>query len=138
MRESEEMALHKKMQKIESEYEVKTESGKIVMTLDAVPNYAGGKGCPDEIITVKVRFPLLSTNIQLSIPILIEIEKAGYSAAMVDLDKFCERSILGEQKTYLEIPMIVIGGDSYRKLKSIERQLAARFSTTQVPKKSIQ
>jgi hypothetical protein len=134
---SEEAELHKRLQKIEGSHSVKTDWGEIIITLDAIPNYAGGKGCPDEIAAVKVRFALWGADVQLSIPILIEEEKAGYSAAVADLDKFCERSLSGEQKTYLEIPMIVIGGDSYRKLKSAERQLTARFNTTQVPKRTI-
>lgn len=135
MKESEEMVLHRKMQEIEGKYDVETKWGKMVVTLDAIPNYAGGKGCPDEIVTVRVKFALWGTDIELSTPILIEGEKAGYSAALADLDKFCERSILGEQKTYLEIPMIIIGGGSYKKVKSIERQLIARFNATQVPKR---
>jgi len=137
MKESEEMELHRKMQGIEGKYEVKTDWGKIVITLDAIPNYAGGKGCPDEIVTVKVGFAILGTAIELLAPVLIEAEKAGYGGAIIDLDKFCERSISAEQKSYLEIPMIVVGGDNYKKLKSIERQLTARFNMTQVPKRMI-
>jgi len=137
MKESEEMELHRKMQEIEGKYEVKTDWGKIVITLDAIPNYAGGKGCPDEILTVKVEFAILGTDIELSTPVLIEVEKAGYGDAIVDLDKFCGRSISGEQKSYLEIPMIVVGGDNYKKLKSKEKQLTARFNITQVPKRII-
>ena len=137
MKESEEMELHRKMQEIEGKYEVKTDWGKILITLDAIPNYAGGKGCPDEILTVKVEFAIMGTDIELSTPVLIEVEKAGYGDAIVDLDKFCGRSIPGEQKSYLEIPMIVVGGDNYKKLKSKEKQLTARFNITQVPKRII-
>ena len=137
MKESEEMELHRKMQKIEGEYEVKTDWGKIVITLDAIPNYAGGKGCPDEILNIKVKFAILGSDVELSAPVLVEREKAGYSDAVADLDKFCKRSISGEQKSYLEIPMIIVGGASYRKLKSTERQLIARFNMTQVPKRII-
>jgi len=137
MKESEEMELHRKMQEIEGKYEVKTDWGKIVITLDAIPNYAGGKGCPDEILTIKVDFATLGTDVQLSTPVLIELEKAGYSGAEKDLDNFCERSTSGEQKSYLEIPMIVVGGDNYKKLKSKEKQLTARFNITQVPKRII-
>ena len=137
MKESEEMELHRKMQEIEGKYAVKTDWGKIVITLDAIPNYAGGKGCPDEILTVKVGFAILGTDVELSTPVLIEAEKAGYSDAMIDLDKFCRRSISGEQKSYLEIPMIVVGGDNYKKLKSQKRELTARFNMTQVPKMMI-
>ncbi|MCL0082011.1 hypothetical protein M1N89_02180 [Dehalococcoidia bacterium] len=57
---------------------------------------------------------------KLSVPVLIEVAtKGGWSGdAKVDLEKFCERTISGEQQSYLEIPMIVVGGDSYKKLES--------------------
>lgn len=137
MKESEEMDLHRKMQEIEGKYDVKTDWGKVTITLDPIPNYAGGKGCPDEILTAKVKFAILGTDVELSTPVLIELEKAGYSDAMADLDKFCGRSISGEQKSYLEIPMIVVGGNNYKKLESQKRELTARFSVTQVPKRMI-
>lgn len=139
MKESDEMELHRKMQTIVGKYEAETEWGnrKIIVNLDAIPNYAGGKGCPDEILTVTVSFAMLGTDIRLSTPVLIESEKAGYSSALADLQKFCERSISGEQRSYLEIPMIVIGGQSYKKLRPTNRQLTARFHMTQVPKRII-
>ena len=137
MKERDEMELHRKMKTIEGEYEAKTDWGKITITLHAIPSYAGGKGRPDEILTIKVKFAILGTNIELSMPVLIELGKAGYSDAAVDLNEFCERSISGEQKSHLDIPMIIIGGDGYKKLRSQERQLAARFNLTQVPKRMI-
>lgn len=137
MKEREEADFHRKMQKIEGKHHIKTDWGNIAITLYAIPNYAGGKGCPDEILTIKVEFAILGTDVQLSIPVLIELEKVGYIGAAEDLKKFCERSISGEQKSYLEIPMIVIGGDNYRKIKSEERELTVRFNITQVPKRMI-
>jgi len=133
----EEADFHKKMQKFEGRYQIKTDWGKIAITLDAIPNYAGGKGCPDEILTIKVEFAIFGTDVQLSVPVLIELEKVGYTGAEKDLNKFCERSIIGEQKTYLEIPMLIIGGDDYKKLKSQQRQLTARVNITQVPKRVV-
>lgn len=135
MKEIDEMELHRKMKEIEGDYEVKTDWGKIVISLDAIPNYAGGKGCPDEILVVKVKFTILGTDVELSSPVLIELEKIGYSGAKEDIRKFCERNISGEQKSYLEIPMIIVGGDAYKKLKPQDRQLVARFNMTQVPKR---
>lgn len=135
MKESEEMEFHRKMQQIEGKHEVKTDWGKIVITLDAIPNYAGGKGCPDEILVVKVKFAILGTDVELLTPVLIELEKIGYPGAEEDIRKFCERSISGEQKSYLEIPMIVVGGDNYKKLKNQNRILTARFNIVQIPKR---
>jgi len=133
----EETKFHKKMKKIEGKWQVKTKWGNIDIILEAIPNYAGGKGCPDEILVVKVKIPILGTDVELSTPVLIELEKIGYSGAEEDLNKFCERSISGEQKSYLEIPMIVIGGDSYKKIKSEKKELRARFNITQVPKRMV-
>lgn len=135
MAEKEETKFHKKMKEIEGEWQVKTKWSKINISLEAIPNYAGGKGCPDEILVVKVKIPILGTDVELSTPILIELEKIGYSGAEEDLNKFCKRSLSGEQKSYLEIPMIVIGGDSYRKVKSEKRELIARFNIIQIPKR---
>lgn len=139
MKDNDEMEIHRKVQQIAGKYESETEwgNGKIIITLDAIPNYAGGKGCPDEILNVTVSFAIFGTDIRLSAPVLIEGEKAGYGSAVEDLHKFCERSVSGEQKSYLEIPMIVVGGQSYKKLKSSNRQVNARFNMTQVPKRII-
>jgi len=137
MKEKEEAEFHRKMKKFEGKYPIETNWGKIAITLDAIPNYAGGKGCPDEILTIKIEFAILGTDIHLSVPVLIELEKAGYTAAAEDLNKFCKRSISGEQKSYLEIPMIIVGGDKYRKLNSQMRQLSARINITQVPKRIV-
>ena len=139
MKETKEMELHRKMQEIEGKYDAITDwgKGKIVITLDAIPNYAGGKGCPDEILTVKVKLAILGTDVLLSVPVLIELEKVGYAGAEEDLNKFCERSISGEQKSYLEIPMIVVGGNRCKKIKSQKRQLSARVNITQVPKRVV-
>jgi hypothetical protein len=135
MKEIEEREFHRKMEEIVGNYEIKTDWGKIVITLDAIPNYAGGKGCPDEILVVKVKFAILGTDVELSSPLLIELEKSGYSGAEEDLKKFCKRCISGEQKSYLEIPMIIVGGNEYKKLKSQDRQLSVRVNIMQVPKR---
>lgn len=135
MKEEDEIEVHRKVQKIQGKYEVQTQWGTIAITLDATPNYAGGRGCPDEIATLRAEFAMLGADIQVSVPVLIEAEKTGYGAAREDLDKFCQRSISGEQKSYIEIPMIIVGGDKYKELGSTQRELAARFNMTQVPKR---
>jgi len=136
--EKEETKFHRKLKQIEGKWQVKTEWGSIDVILEAIPNYAGGKGCPDEILVVKVKIPILGTDVELSTPVLIELEKIGYSKAEEDLNKFCERSISGEQESYLKIPMIVIGGDSHKEMiKSEKKELSARFNITQVPKRMV-
>lgn len=137
MRERDEMELHRKMKMIEGEYKARTSWGKIYIDLKAIPNYAGGKGCPDEILAVTVKFAILGTDVGLVAPVLIEMEKAGYSGAAEDLNKFCERSISGEQKSYLEIPMIIVEGKDYKKLRGQDRRLQAHFNLVQIPKRMV-
>jgi hypothetical protein len=137
MRERDEMEFHRNLKVVEGTYEAKANWGKITVTLEAIPNYAGGKGRPDELLAIEVKFAILGTDIKLSIPVLIELGKTGFSDAMVDLNEFCERSMSGEQKSHIEIPMIVVGGDSYKKMGPQERQLIARFNLTQVPKRMV-
>lgn len=137
MNESDEVMIHRRMKRIEGTSEFQADWGKVTITLNAIPNYAGGKGCPDEILTVAVKFAILGTDLELSIPVLIEGEKSGYSNAVTDLRKFCKRSISGEQNSYLEIPMVVIGGRNYRRLKPLEGNVKARFTRTQIPRRMI-
>ncbi len=132
MVEREEDKLHMKMKKLEGEWQVNTEWGKMNITLEAIPNYAGGKGCPDELLIVKINFSMLGINVKLSAPILIELEKSGYSGAKEDLEKFCKRSLSKEQISYLEIPMIVISND-YKRIRVKEKELMARFNMIQIP-----
>jgi hypothetical protein len=136
MREQEEKALHKKLQPICGEYVCNGEFG-ISITLDAIPNFAGGKGCPDEILTIKTKFSLLGTDIEVMVPVLIELEKAGSNSAMEDLTKYCERSVSGEQSSYIQIPMIVIGGQNQKFVKDDSRTVNAAFSIEQVPTRMI-
>jgi len=61
---------------------------------------------------LKITLPVLGKDVSLQVPILIEAEKAGMSAAMEDLEKFCRRSMLGTleggDSSFVEIPMLVV------------------------------
>lgn len=138
MNQSDEILIHKKAQMLSGTYKADAKWGSIQISLVAIPNYAGGKGCPDEILQLRVEFPAFGTNIILSAPILIEGEKAGISAAGVDVDKFCERSKTGEQNSYLKIPVIVIGGQVNKRIRPTTQAVQARFMTTQVPRRVIE
>jgi hypothetical protein len=133
MKESDETKLHKKLQPFCHEYIAEAEFGKIYVTLDAIPNFEGGKGCPDEIITVKTKISLLGSDIEVTVPILVELESSGSGNAMKDLQNYSERTISGEQSSYIHIPMIVVGGQNQKFVKDDERILKARFSINQVP-----
>lgn len=138
MRESDESLIHRKAKEIEGTYSISTTWGEMVVKLEAIPNYAGGKGCPDEIMCIRVEFPAFGTNVTLTTPVLIEGEKSGSNAAKLDLRKFCERSITGEQRSYVKIPIIVIGGDRYKRLRPTTKQILVQFNPTQVPKRVIE
>jgi len=137
MYQQDERELHKKVQEIAGRYEAinKTNNMKIILDLDAIPHYAGGKGCPDEILRIELSFELLGTKVKLSAPVLIESEKAGASSAIEDLEKFCFRSLSGEQKSYIEIPMLVVGGQRSKRLGTKTKQISAKFPITQIPKR---
>ena len=137
MKETDESLIHRRAKALEGTYPATAPWGGLVVKLDAVPNYAGGKGCPDEILCVTVEFPAFGAKVAVSVPVLIEGEKAGSDAAKLDLEKFCERSLSGEQRSYLKIPVIVIGGSGPKKLKAVSKQMLAEFSTTQVPKRVV-
>ena len=138
MRDSDESMIHRKAKALEGTYEARASWGSVVVRLEAVPNYAGGKGCPDEILCVKLEFAAFGTSVELSAPILIEGEKAGSSAAKLDVEKFCSRSVSGVQKSYLKIPVIVVGGSSFKKLRPTSKVLLAQFNTTQVPRRIVE
>jgi hypothetical protein len=134
MRDADENMIHKKAKELEGSYELKTNWGSITIKFDAIPNWAGGKGCPDEVLCLKIGFPAFGTHIELTAPILIEGEKAGSNSAKEDVEKFCNRSITGEQKSYLKIPVIVVGGRRLKKVPTSTKILQAQFNTTQVPR----
>lgn len=137
MKENDEILIHRKTKSLEGTYPIATPWGTLVVKLDAVPNYAGGKGCPDEILCVKVEFAAFGADVTVSAPVLIEGEKSGIDGAKLDLKKFCERTVSGEQRSYLKIPVVVVGGAIPKRPKTTTKQLLAQFNTVQVPKRVI-
>jgi len=138
MRDVDELMIHRKAKALEGTYEAHASWGRVVVRLEAVPNYAGGKGCPEEILCLRIELPAFGTLVELSAPIHIEWEKAGSSAAKLDVEKFCHRSLSREQKSYLKIPVIVVGGSSFKKLRPTTKGLLAQFNTTQVPRRIVE
>jgi hypothetical protein len=136
MKEKEEVEFHRKMKTFEGKYEIKTNWGKISLSFEAIPRFAGGKGRPDELLLLRAEFALLGTIAKAAVPILIELEKTGFSDARVDLEEYCKRSISGEEISYLEVPMIIVGG-AYKELAPQERQVVATFNLTEVPKRIV-
>lgn len=95
-------------------------------------NYsAGGSGCPDSLLILKVSMHILGQTISAKIPILIEAEKAGMGAAIQDLDKFCGRSTKGTLEgggsSFIEIPMLVATSNPSQKVVEENRILKVKF-----------
>ena len=59
-------------------------------------------GSPDAVIWFEINVHVLGVSVALKMPVLVEAEDAGLSAAKDDVRKFFERD-------FLEIPMVVIG-----------------------------
>lgn len=129
---------HRELQRKNSRYEIDSEFGKVKLSFTAIPNYSNGEGRPDEIEEIQLSFKLFNENIDVSIPILIELEESGYYSAKEDLVGFSERSLSERQISYLKLPFIVIGGDRRKVNISIEkRAVLVKFTPFQIPKEQI-
>lgn len=108
----------------QDDYTVKVE-------LEVHDNHRGDS--PDVILWLRlvIEHPRLP-KMKLKIPIPIEGEKAGISAAMEDLRKFAER-----EHFPLNLPMLVVGGEGNPARRSKSTHIPAKFEITQVPYRSI-
>lgn len=136
MREKEETEFHRKMKALEGEHEIKTKWGKINLQLEAIPRFAGGRGRPDEILLVKTELSFIGATAKAVVPVLIELAETGFNDAKVDLEEYCNRSVSGNELSYLEVPMIIIG-NAYKELAPREKQVVAKFNLIEVPKRII-
>jgi len=112
MKEKDEIRLSRILSKMQGASEINYPWGKIRVNIDYINYSAGGKGCPDSLLILNIALPVMGEQVSIKVPILIEAEKAGMSAAMEDLEKFCNRSILGTMEgggsSFIEIPMLVV------------------------------
>ena len=105
--------------------------GSVDIAFNHINFSAGGRGSPDSLLLVELTFPLLGTKVTAQIPIALEAEKGGIDAAIQDLDKFTQRSTLGEP-SYLCLPMLVLAKKSTGKTKSEFRNIRARFDIKEI------
>jgi hypothetical protein len=131
MKEKDELKLSRTLGQMEGDSEFVFPWGKGVISIRYVNYSAGGSGCPDSLLILKVSMPVLGRNVSVQAPILIEAERAGTGAAIQDLDKFCERStkgaLEGGSSSFLEIPMLVVTPIPTRKEVEESRILKAKF-----------
>ena len=130
--EKDELKLSRLLSGMDGESEFTFPWGKGNIQIKYINYSAGGRGCPDSLLILKVSMPVLGRMVSLQAPILIEAEKAGVSAAIEDLDKFCERSGKGTMEgggsSFIEIPMLVATQSSSVKEVRETRTIKARFN----------
>ena len=130
--EKDELKLSRILSRLESESEFVFPGGKGNIHIKYINYSAGGSGCPDSLLLLKVSLPVLGRMVSVQAPILIEAEKAGIDAAKRDLDKFCERSSKGTMEgggsSFLEIPMLVSTQSTSRRQKEETRTVKVRFN----------
>lgn len=136
MKEKDELKLSRILRKMEGGSEATFSWGKAKVEVKYVNYSAGGRGCPDSLLILKVSMPLLGQDVLVQIPILVEAEKAGMSAAIEDLNKFCERSMRGALEhggdSFIEIPMLVATQTPLRKERKENRTLKVTFKIREV------
>lgn len=101
------------------------------ISLEVHDNHRGDS--PDVVLHlyVTIRHPLLP-KLKLRIPIPIEGEVAGISAAKEDLRKFAER-----ERFPIKLPMLVIGGSGNPKHATDEVKLKAKIDIDMIPYRQV-
>jgi hypothetical protein len=131
MKEKDELKLSRTLGQMEGESEFVFPWGRGIIQVKYINYSAGGSGCPDSLIILKVSMPILGQTISAQVPILVEAEKAGMGAAIQDLDKFCERSkkgtLEGGGSSFIEVPMLVTTSNPSQKVVEENRTLKAKF-----------
>lgn len=132
-----ESRLHERVERLRGKWEIKTNFGKIVLSIRPYRiGYSTKKGTPDELLIVNVTFPIFGEEASFQMPILIEMEeKGGTPASLEDLEKFVKRMLIGEEEDiyykYAETPMFVIGVK--RRSKTIDAPLRTKINIREIP-----
>jgi hypothetical protein len=129
-----EAKLHEIIEKFRGEWETKTDWGIVKVALRPLRiHYGKTKGTPDEMLVVNISFPVLGESVTLRAPVLIELEsEAGIAGSEDDLRKYSKRTQIGEQESYIELPMIVVGKE--RKTKNISIPVNIKVNMKEIPK----
>ena len=136
MKEKDELKLSRILSKMQGESEANFPWGKAKIEVNYINYSAGGKGCPDSLLILKITMPVLDQQVSVQVPILVEAEKAGMNAAMMDLKKFCERSMKGALdeggSSFIEIPMLVVTERPKHGEKKNQYELSATFKIREI------
>ena len=136
MKEKDEVRLSRILGRMRSESQAVFPWGKMDIRVDHINYSAGGKGCPDSLLVIRMTLPVLGELVSIQAPVLIEAEKAGMSAAIEDLEKFCKRSMRGTleggQSSFVEIPMLVVREKPEHEQRRESSTLKAFFNIREV------
>jgi hypothetical protein len=100
--------------------------GLIEVEFRPVDNRVGDS--PDYFLWVEIRFTLFGQPVKVAVPVPVEAEKGGiYGGALDDL-----RKLLGRQKHFAEIPMLVVAESGYA-AEERTGELKTQFAISQVP-----
>jgi len=136
MKEKDELKLSRLLSDMQGEAEASFPWGKAKIQIRYLNYSAGGRGCPDSLLIVRLSMPVLGQNVSVEAPILVEAEKAGTNAAIEDLNKFCDRSIQGilegGDSSFIEVPMLVATRYPLRKERKESRVLKVSFNVREV------
>lgn len=136
MDEKDELKLSRILSRMQGESEAIFSWGKAKIGIKYINYSAGGEGCPDSLLVLNINIPVLDQQVSVQIPILIEAEKAGMGAAMMDLKNFCERSMKGAleggRSSFIEIPMLVVTERPKRGEKEERKELSVTFKIREI------
>ncbi len=136
MKEKDEFKLSRILSRMQGESEAIFPWGKANMEVKYINYSAGGKGCPDSLLVLNIRMPVLDQQVSVQVPVLVEAEKAGMDAAMMDLKNFCERSMKGALEgggsSFIEIPMLVVTEKPKRGEKEVRKELSVVFKIREI------
>lgn len=98
--------------------------------IEVIPNYKL-KDSPDFVLKIKLKMSIFSQNLDIEVPIPVELEKVGMREALKDLRKF-----IGREKFELIIPMLIV---SEKKILSQEEEgkLKTRLKLKQIPEREV-
>ena len=82
---------------------------------------------PDFIVWLEVSLRILTSELSVKVPILVELEPYGMGEALHDLQEFIERG-----RYPLELPMLVIAMKGYHTRELLKRT-PARITIKQIP-----
>lgn len=96
---------------------------------------AEGNKSPDFVLDMEVRVPLFDgLPLVVNVPILLEVEAAGFDGALMDLERYVTRSVdgSGRQAPAIALPFVVATEAAAGQRMAIVRQLPVQFRAVEI------